>query len=203
MARHGQTFDQFRDILIERDIPEKRGTENEEMLELKDGTRMTVGEALQRLPEAELSSPGGFSFTRDLWTSCVFLDIYDDKSDRYSRHFLTRRYLLDILDKNRAEERAEEERHEREISERYPNRRLFLCYFRQDSPSPYDGGGGAPIRVNFVHSETFAPDQRDAAKKRADELERARYEKGDFNLQIVPRLAATSEDALKEVFLDS
>jgi hypothetical protein len=126
MARHGQHFDQFRDILIEWNMPEKRGTRWENFVVLQDGRVLTLAEALDQLPEAELSSPGGFN--TDQSYQPVFLDIYREPSGRYSRHSIKARWYLELEQK----ESQEEERRRRWVKERFPDARYYLCEFAQD-----------------------------------------------------------------------
>jgi hypothetical protein len=99
------------------------------------------------------------------------------------------------------ERKEEKEARAAYLEKNYPGRRYYLCYFRQQR-SIYSLSDDGPITVSWVHPTSYPPDQYEEAKKRAKELEQARYEKKDYNLQIEARLAATQEDAQAGRFLD-
>lgn len=187
MARHGQHFDQFRDILIEWDTPEKRGTRREDFVVLQDGRVLTLAEALDQLPEAELSSPGGFN--TDQSYQPIFLDIYREPSGRYSRHSIKARWYLEL----EQEELQKEERRQRWVKEQFPDARYYLCEFAQDQ---WDR---MYVRnVLSLEGETDA----ERARKHAEQTERKMFQKGIFDMTIQARLAASYDDARAGRFLD-
>lgn len=87
------------------------------------------------------------------------------------------------------------------IKLKYPNAQYFLCYFRQNVGDEFSLGDGS-ITVHFIHPDSFPMEEQDRAEARATELEKARYEKKDFNVQIVARPAESAEKARQGVFLD-
>jgi hypothetical protein len=98
---------------------------------------------------------------------------------------------------------AERRKIEDAVKEHPETTGYYLCYFRQEPESILDGSGGAPITQREVHSEeTFTPYEQEQADARANELERERYARNDFNVRIVARLAASLEDAKEGRFLD-
>jgi hypothetical protein len=100
--------------------------------------------------------------------------------------------------KQEQKQREAEARRKAELEENYPERRYYLCYFRQEESLL----GSGRITVRFVHPVSFPPDQKEQADKRAKELEQERYARGDMNLVVVARLAASEDAAKAEEFLD-
>lgn len=76
--------------------------------------------------------------------------------------------------------------------------RYFICYFRQKE-EPW---GDPTMNVSFVHPQSFPGEQKEAADKKAEELEQERYQKNDYNVRIVAHLAKDEQDAKEGIFLD-
>jgi hypothetical protein len=106
---------------------------------------------------------------------------------------------LEILREKELQERVE--RRKAYLDKNYPDRRYYICYFRQE-PVIYSLDDVGPITVSFVHADSYLPNQYDIAQKRAKELEKERYKKKDFNLLIEARLSASLSEAKKGIFLD-
>lgn len=115
-------------------------------------------------------------------------------------YLLSPRWEPGELEAQQERERSEEKlRRSAFLEEHFPQRRYYLCYFRQQQHAldPY-----GPIIVSFVHSISYPPDDYSGAQKRAKELEAVQYARKDFNIQIEARLAESEEKARQGIFLD-
>ena len=194
MSVKEQSFRTFREFLASLDKPEER--EHHKILIIPEHgpvmtSILTMVQSLHYLIDKVLDSSGEYTIEDGM--CLVFLDI--DKGQERSWRYIIMPYHEFMAKREEVKERCYQEKTNQAIVE---GAAYFICSFRQQE-GPW---GNSTMDVSFVHPQSFPGNQKEEADKKAGELESACYEKNDYNVRIVARLAKSIEDAKQGIFLD-